>query len=480
MATLTRADLSRLLDALPDAALLIDGEGTVLTGNSAACALLDYSLDALRRQSLSRFVAERRSDEDRAFVVEAFTAPEGLAETPVVLRLRRRDGSEVWVQATRRVLTVGRSRLMLAVMRVAVSTAFVRKLVAVGESLRQADSRSGLIQRLFEGVRDLSGATGAVLVVKLPDEDSIFVEEAWGLMSEFAGRRLPFVGSVSSTVLATGQPYVTHDPAELPNLSEGQFPTEVGGLAFVPLLADPRVPGVLGVVKHARFDEGEVERLRVLADIGGAWLQQMALHEDLVEREVAAADDYEEMINAWATALDRREGIGEGHSQRVSELTVRIAKAMGVDREELPHIRRGALLHDVGKMLVPEYVLTKQGPLDAQERTLVRKHPEYAYDILGSIGFLRRALAIPSFHHERWDGTGYPRGLDGESIPVAARVLAVADVYETLMTARAYGPAMTSEEALSYIVDQSGTQFCPRAVEALVAIVSPAGEPPST
>jgi HD-GYP domain-containing protein (c-di-GMP phosphodiesterase class II) len=146
--------------------------------------------------------------------------------------------------------------------------------------------------------------------------------------------------------------------------------------------------------------------------------------------------------------------------------------ALGVDREELPHIRRGALLHDVGKMLVPDNVLTKQGPLDAQERTLVRRHPEYAYDILGSIGFLRKALAIPAFHHERWDGTGYPRGLEGENIPVAARALAVADVYETLTTSRAYGPAMTSDEALSYIIDQRGSQFDPQVVDVLEKILS--------
>jgi hypothetical protein len=368
---------------------------------------------------------------------------------------------------------VGRPRLMLGVLRGTAGASFVRALVEAGASFSKAASRDELKGRLFDTLRDLTGATGAVLVVKLPGEETILVEEAFGLMAAFAGQRLPYEGSVSSRVLTSGEPYVTNDAAELPTLSMGTMPSEVRGLAFVPLLADSRMPGVLGVVKNTPIQGDEVDRLRVISDIAGAWLQRLALHEDLVQSAVTAEGDYEDMINAWATALDRRERIADGHSQRATELTVRLARALGFSKQELPHLRRGALLHDIGKMMVPEEVLTKPGALDEGERALVRKHPEYAYDLLGSIEFLRRALPVPAFHHEHWDGSGYPRGLEREGIPLSARIFAVADVYETMTSSRAYSPAQGSNEVLHHIVEESGSHFDPRVVEALLTLVGP-------
>lgn len=180
---------------------------------------------------------------------------------------------------------------------------------------------------------------------------------------------------------------------------------------------------------------------------------------------------YDATIEVWATALDLRNKEANGHSQRVTEMTLSLAKTMGVSNQELEHIKRGALLHDVGNMAVPESILHKQGELTAEEWVTIHMHPFYAFEMLGSIIFLRPALDIPYCHHERWDGKGYPRGLKGEQIPLAARIFAVVDVWDVLRSDRPYHPAWSDEKALSHIKEQAGIHFDPQVVKALVRVL---------
>ncbi|MBX0330930.1 HD-GYP domain-containing protein, partial [Oscillochloris sp. ZM17-4] len=160
-----------------------------------------------------------------------------------------------------------------------------------------------------------------------------------------------------------------------------------------------------------------------------------------------------------------------GHSLRVTELTVAIARALGLDEEQIVHIRRGALLHDMGKLGVPDHVLLKPGKLDEEEWALMRRHPELAYEMLSPITFLQPALDIPYCHHEKWDGTGYPRGLRGTQIPLAARIFAVADVWDALTSDRPYRAAWSKEKALAYIKEQSGSHFEPETVAVFLQVM---------
>ena len=139
---------------------------------------------------------------------------------------------------------------------------------------------------------------------------------------------------------------------------------------------------------------------------------------------------YDTTIEGWAQALELRDRETEGHTRRVADLTVKLAQALGVKSEDLIHIRRGALLHDIGKMGIPDRILLKPGPLTPEEWEIMKKHPVYAWELLSPIKYLRPALDIPYYHHERWDGTGYPRGLKGEEIPLSARIFAVVDVWD--------------------------------------------------
>jgi HD-GYP domain-containing protein (c-di-GMP phosphodiesterase class II) len=195
--------------------------------------------------------------------------------------------------------------------------------------------------------------------------------------------------------------------------------------------------------------------------------EQLRLREQL-RAELRTA--YDDIITGWARALDMREQQAEGHSVRAADLTVRLGRALGMDEEVLVHLRRGALLHDIGTMLIPDAVLLKPGPLTAQEWEAIRRHPIYAYEILFPITQFRPALDIPYCHHEKWDGSGYPRRLVGEQIPIAARIYSVVDVWDALCSQRPYRAPWTPEEAQEYICDHVGREFDPGTVDVFIAM----------
>lgn len=192
-----------------------------------------------------------------------------------------------------------------------------------------------------------------------------------------------------------------------------------------------------------------------------------ALNTDLLEA-------YDVTLAGWARALDLRDHETEGHSQRVTDLTVRLAQELGLNDELLMHIRRGALLHDIGKMGIPDQILRKPGPLSDEEWVIMRLHPGHAYELLRPIRFLQPALEIPYCHHERWDGKGYPRGLRGEDIPLAARIFAVVDVWDALTNDRPYRAALPIEEVRSYMQTQGNTHFDPQILDAFLKMMIPA------
>ncbi len=207
----------------------------------------------------------------------------------------------------------------------------------------------------------------------------------------------------------------------------------------------------------------------------------MAVMRDITERKLAEAqirqanqdlsDAYDATLEGWSHALELREQETAGHSQRAVAWTLRLAEALNVSQEELVHIRRGALLHDIGKMGIPDSILLKPGPLTADEWVVMRQHPVYAYHLLKNITHLQPALVIPYCHHEKWDGSGYPQGLKNEEIPFAARIFSVIDVWDALTSARPYRPAWPEEEVLSHIQKESGKSFDPRVVKTFLEIL---------
>ena len=182
-------------------------------------------------------------------------------------------------------------------------------------------------------------------------------------------------------------------------------------------------------------------------------------------------DAYRKTIEGWAMATDLRDHETEGHSRRVAELSVALAKSMGMKGEELIDLYRGALLHDIGKIAIPDSILRKKGPLTATERRQMQKHPEIAKGFMEQVEFLKPALDIPYSHHEKWDGTGYPTGLKGEDIPLAARIFAVVDVWDALTSDRPYRAAQGFNETIEHIKAESGRHFDSKVVKAFVKLM---------
>jgi len=183
------------------------------------------------------------------------------------------------------------------------------------------------------------------------------------------------------------------------------------------------------------------------------------------------SDAYDATLEGWSRALELREQETAGHSQRTVSWTLRLGEAMGIKQEELVHVRRGALLHDIGIMGIPDSILLKPGPLTEDEWVVMRQHPVYAYHLLANIAYLSPALEIPYCHHEKWDGTGYPQGLRGKEIPLAARIFSVVDVWDALTSSRPYRPAWPEEAVRAHLLREAGKSFDPAVVDTFFKVL---------
>ncbi len=240
----------------------------------------------------------------------------------------------------------------------------------------------------------------------------------------------------------------------------------------MPLVAKGAVRGVLEVFQRGPLtpDDEWLDFLETLAEQAAIAVDNSLLFADLQRSKTDLELAYDTTLEGWSRALDLRDKETEGHTQRVTEATERLARTMGLAESELVHVRRGGLLHDIGKMGIPDSILLKPGPLSDDEWVIMRQHPLYAFELLAPIAYLRPALDIPYCHHEKWDGSGYPRGLSGELIPLAARIFAVVDVWDALRSDRAYRQAWPEEKVREHIRQLSGSHFDPQVVQAFLGL----------
>ncbi len=242
----------------------------------------------------------------------------------------------------------------------------------------------------------------------------------------------------------------------------------------VPLIAKGATTGVLELYHRAEFDLDRelIEFLEALAGQAALAIDNITLFQNLQRSNLELSLAYETTLEGWSNAMDLRDKETEGHTQRVTELTLKLARQMGIPQAGLTHIRRGGLLHDIGKLGVPDNILLKAEDLTEAEWQIMRKHPTYAYEMLSPITYLEASLDIPYCHHEKWDGSGYPRGLKGEQIPLPARIFAIADVWDAITSDRPYRHAWTKEQALDYIKEQSGKHFDSHVVEEFLKLIT--------
>ncbi len=260
------------------------------------------------------------------------------------------------------------------------------------------------------------------------------------------------------------------DPCQTPNLHPGLlalcekegFRTYFG----FPLVFKDRLKGVLELFHRQPLDPDQewLDYYETLAGQAAMAVENAQLITGLHQANEDLIQAYDATIEGWSIAMDLRDRETEGHTLRVTEMTVALARRLNLSDSEIAHVRRGALLHDIGKVGVPDSILLKPGRLTPEERQIIEKHPIYAFNMLQSIAYLRPALDIPHLHHEKWDGSGYPYGLKGEQIPLTARLFALVDVYDALTSDRPYRLAWSKEETIAYIQEQSGKHFDPTLV----------------
>ena len=241
----------------------------------------------------------------------------------------------------------------------------------------------------------------------------------------------------------------------------------------VPLIAKGEIKGVMESFHRTPFNP-DMEWLDFFETLGGQAaiaIDNAMLFNDLQRSNLELMLAYDTTLEGWSKALDLRDRDTEGHTQRVTEMTERLAVAVDIKGIDRIHIRRGAILHDIGKMGIPDSILLKEGSLSEDDWAIMRQHPILAMDMLSSIAYLRPALDIPYCHHEKWDGSGYPRGLKGEQIPLAARIFAVVDVFDALTSDRPYRKAWSVQRTLEYIRLETGKHFDPNVASIFMRVI---------
>lgn len=255
-----------------------------------------------------------------------------------------------------------------------------------------------------------------------------------------------------------------------PLLKREGFVTYIG----IPLIVKGQIKGVFEVFHRIPIlsTPDWMEFLHTLAGQAAIAIDNSQLFENLQRSNQELIQAYDTTLEGWARALELRDSETEGHTRRVTELTLHLAEYMGISESEMVNIHRGVLLHDIGKMGVPDHILKKTGKLDQNEWKEMRQHPVYAYNLLSPISYLRGALDIPYSHHEHWDGSGYPRGLKAEQIPLAARIFSVVDIWDALLSNRPYRKAWPQDKVIEYLKDIAGTHLDPRVVEIFLRMIT--------
>ncbi|MBA2668233.1 MAG: PAS domain S-box protein [Trueperaceae bacterium] len=352
-----------------------------------------------------------------------------------------------------------RAKLQVAASLAAIAMKNVDLLARERSARGQAEIESSRLKAALE--------QAPTLTATLEGPDHVFVTKNEKYAQLFGGR--PLIGrrvidvmpeieaqgfiAILDHVYETGESFVGREvPLHLGTRGDGELELHYFDVVYQPLRDDASIEGIL------------CQAIDITAQVQGRKEAEKHHH------DLRAA--YDETIEGWARALDLKDEETAGHSQRVTVLTIELSRRLGVPEDDLVHIRRGALLHDMGKMGVPDRVLLKPASLDAGERAIMQQHTQFAYDFLYPIEYLRPAIDIPFCHHERWDGSGYPRGLAGEEIPLAARIFTVVDFFDALTSNRPYRVAWPRVEARSFIAGGRGKHFDPRAVDAFLELQS--------
>jgi putative nucleotidyltransferase with HDIG domain len=352
----------------------------------------------------------------------------------------------------------------------------IEALMEVGNVINSASlNREEVLEEVMDSLIGLMRAERGFLMLR--DEPTGELKPEVARPPSLGAEAFEFSHTIVQRVAESGEPVLTTNAQEDPRF-EGQVSVaayQLRSIMCAPLKNKDKLIGVIYVDNRAKaglFQKSDLDLIKAFANQAAVAIDNATLFDRLqrTNRELQKSKDeleeaYQKTLEGWVHALDLKDKETEGHTRRVMSLTERLARSMGVEGEALEHIRRGALLHDIGKMGIPDSILMGKEQLTSDERELMRQHPIYARDMLWPIKFLRPAIDIPYCHHEKWDGTGYPRGLKGMEIPFAARIFMIVDVWDALVSDRSYRKAMPPEEVRQIIRADAGKHFDPNVVK---------------
>lgn len=345
------------------------------------------------------------------------------------------------------------------------------KLAHISVTLNSTIDLDALMKIIISSAAELLECEAVSLLLYSPEKSSLyFAESSLSDVKKLAETNVPLQGSLAGVIFLENKPLilnsVEHDPRHF-SYAARQVNFHTHSLLGVPMRFQDKNIGVLEALnkKQGFFTQDDLDILLVVASQAAVAIQNANLVKDL-------QDAYNSTLEGWSSALDLRDKETSGHSLRVADMMVSLASEMGISAEKFAVFRQGALLHDIGKMGIPDNILLKPGPLTEAEWEIMRQHPHNAYKLLAPIAYLQPALDIPYCHHEKWDGTGYPRGLHGENIPLAARLFAIIDVWDALCSDRPYRAAMPEPIVMSYIKNEAGKHFDPALVDVFVGLGS--------
>ncbi len=484
-----------LFEGANDAIVVFEPQsGRIVEANRRAGDLVGRTAADLAGQPVSLLHPPEEADRCELLFAEAGRTPGGITREACVYH---REARRIPVEVSLTAVTLGGRPLVLGIFRDVTKRVRAEEQARVRlehlEALHSIDLVIGAtldlgvtLREFVDHVRAQMRVDAVSVLLVQPRTQSLDCAAAQGFRSEaIRGTHLRLGEGIAGVAALERRPIAIpdlRDPASgfvRTRLLEGE-----GFLAYYaePLAAKGKVVGVLEIFHRAPLglDEEQLQFLRALAAQAALAIDNAELFEQLRRSNIDLALAYDATLEGWARALDLRNRATERHTERVTELTLRLARAFGVGEDELVQVRRGALLHDIGKIGVPDSILLKPGPLTGEEREVMKRHPEHALEMLRPIAYLRPALDIPYGHHEHWDGTGYPRGLRGEQIPLAARIFAVADVYDALRAPdRPYRRPMSEEQARAELRSLAGTHLDPKVVEAFLDLgPEPAGPVP--
>jgi putative nucleotidyltransferase with HDIG domain len=351
----------------------------------------------------------------------------------------------------------------------------LKALMSVGHMINSSLGRQRVLEEVMDSLITLMHAERGFLMLRHRTGE-LRPEIARGISHiNLVEKEFEFSRTIVRRVTESCEPVLTTnaqvDPRFENQLSIAAY--QLRSIICAPLKIKDKLIGVIYVDNRARsgiFRESDLELVSAFANQAAVAIDNADLFDNLQKSNRDLEKAYQATLEGWVRALDLRDKETEGHTQRVMILTERLARSMGVEGDALVNITRGALLHDIGKMGIPDAILLKKGALTDDERTLIREHPEMAKKMLKDIEFLWPAIDIPYCHHEKWDGSGYPRGLKGMDIPFAARVFAIIDVWDALISDRPYRKGLPPEEVRDHIKADSGKHFDPNVVRAFLEL----------